>query len=336
MAVFRWGEWANAVMGIITEVKPGEDLLIVADTWTDIDIAEAVLVAGINADANVQLLVIPRRTRDDTSEVSAPTRDAILGSDVIVGLYDNSANITMTRVMEQAREKGARVAHASLRGIEDWAIEGLVDVDYPAMVEMARRICELWRETEVVRVTSDLGTEVSFQLGDRPCLLGDGRSVEPGQVSYFPGATPSIAPVEETMSGLIVVDGPISLGIGLVSEPVTLTVEQGVITSIEGGGDAAAYRSRLEAVDDPNAFNVAHFNVGINPRAQVLDSMEQSEMAAGAVTFGFGHQDPVFRGSAGPAQIHSDVVLRSPTVYVDGEVMCQNKEFNPELRLGGL
>ena len=39
MAVFRWGEWAEVVMRMLVEVKPGENLLIVADTWTDMEIA---------------------------------------------------------------------------------------------------------------------------------------------------------------------------------------------------------------------------------------------------------------------------------------------------------
>ena len=334
MAVVRWGEWAEAVMQIITEVKPGENLLIVADTWTDMEIAEAVLIAGINAKANAQLLVIPRRTRADAREVSASTVGALVGADVIVGLCGSMSNIKMRLATEKARAKGARVAQSSLRGVEDWAIEGLVGIDYRGMIEVAKKICKLWKKTKVVRLTSAVGTDVSFRLEDRPCLLGDGRAIEPGSVGYFPGATPSIAPVEKTVNGTIVVDAATSLR--LVSEPVTLTLEDGVITSIEGGEDAVAYRSLLESVDDPKAFNVVHFNVGVNPRAEIQDRMHQNEQVVGAVTFGFGHQDPSFKGSAGAAKIHSDVVLRSPTIYLDGVVLCENNKFNPDLGLGGI
>jgi len=334
MAVFRWGEWAEAIMQIITEVKPGENLLIMADTWTDMEIAEAVLIAGINAKTNAQLLVIPRRTRADASEVNASTAGAIMGADVIVGLCGSMSNIKMRLATEKARAKGTRVAQASVRGVEDWAIEGLIGLDYRRMIEVAEKIGELYKKTEVVRLTSAVGTDVSFQVGDRPIVLGDGRAVEPGQVGYFPGATPGIAPIEETVNGTIVVDGATSLG--LVSAPVTLRVEKGVVTSIEGGEDANAYRSLLESVDDPKAFNVVHFNVGVNPRAQMQDRMHQNEQVVGAVTFGFGHQDPSFQGSAGAAKIHSDVVLRSPTIYLDDVVMCENNQLNPDLGLGGI
>lgn len=56
----------------------------------------------------------------------------------------------------------------------------------------------------------------------------------------------------------------------------------------------------------------------------------------GAVTFGFGHQDPSYRGTVGVAKVHLDVVLASPTIALDGVVMCQNNRLNPDLGLGGL
>jgi hypothetical protein len=46
MAVFRWGEFDGAVMQILTEVKPDENLLILADIWTNMEAAEAVLSPG--------------------------------------------------------------------------------------------------------------------------------------------------------------------------------------------------------------------------------------------------------------------------------------------------
>jgi len=41
-------------MRMMLDVKPGENLLIMADTWTNMEIAEACLIAGINAKASAQ------------------------------------------------------------------------------------------------------------------------------------------------------------------------------------------------------------------------------------------------------------------------------------------
>jgi 2,5-dihydroxypyridine 5,6-dioxygenase len=334
MGILRWGDWGEAVVRMLVEVKPGENLLILADTWTYMDAAEACLIAGINAKANAQLLVLPRMLDTDTREFKSAA-GAIMGADAIVALGGMS-NLNVRDVSFKAREKGTRIASCHVRSAGDWAIVGVLDADYPRMVKVAEKICELWEKTQVCKLTSAVGTDVSFQLRGRPCDLGDGRAVGPGEIDYFPGVTPSIAPVEKTVNGTIVVDGSISDPDRMVSAPVTLRLEKGVITAIEGGADADALRSRLESPGEPEAFHMAHFNIGINPAAKLGSSMGQDEMVVGVVTFGFGHQDPDFQGTVGPCTIHTDVTLRSPTVYLDGVVMCENNKLNPDLGLGGL
>jgi len=329
MAVYRWGEWAEAVMRMIVEVKPGENLLILADTWTDMEIAEACLIAGINAKAKAQMLVIPRMSHTDTSELSGPTVAAIASADLVVGVCETMfVEKASTR---QACANGTRIVSAMPRGQEDFIIEGLLDVDYARMIEVAKKVCELWEKTEVCHVTSSLGTDISFRLKGRPALVGDGMATEPGQVGFIPGVSAGIAPVEETINGTIVIDGCIEPGSRLVSAPITCRLEKGVITAIEGAADAAAWRSALESVDDPKAFHLCHFTLGLNPRARASGSMHQCEHVMGAVTLGFGDQAPEFKGTVGAAKIHADVVLMSPTVTLDGVLMLEDNELNPDL-----
>jgi 2,5-dihydroxypyridine 5,6-dioxygenase len=325
MAVQRWDEWAEAVMGMMVEVKPGENLLIMADTRTNMEIANACLVAGINAKANAQLLVVPSRLETDKREPNPVTAGAIMGADVIVGIdtgFDRSV------AMREAAKKGTRFTMCAPREEgEDWVIEGTLDVDFPRMIEIGEKICDLWQKTETCRVTSELGTDISFRLKGRPCDAGYGWAIDPGVVDgHFPGGTPSIAPIEETINGTIVVDGLIT-GCGQVSEPVTARLEKGVITSIEGGKDANSWRSLLESTGEPKAFHLCHFNVGINPRAEA-----PSDKAVGIVNFGFGHQDALYEGTVGQdVKMHTDITLRWATIYVDGVVMCENEQLYPDL-----
>jgi leucyl aminopeptidase (aminopeptidase T) len=329
MTVSRWGEWAQVVMQMLVEVKPGENLLILADTWTDMDIAEACLIAGINAKANAQLLVIPRMAPSDRRGFNPSTAGAIMGADVIVGVCETE--FIRRAATREARDKGARSTSTRPRGNEDWVFGGLLEIDYLAMIKLGEKICDLWEKTELCRVTSALGTDISFRLKGRPADPCDGRAIRPGQLGYFPGGTVSIAPVEETINGTIVVDGTIS-GSGQVSAPVTARLEKGVITAIEGGAEADAWRSLLESTGEPKAFHLCHYNVGINPRAEI-----PAEHAWGIVDFGFGHQDAWYQGTVGQdVKMHTDVTLYSATISLDGVVMCENREFNPDLGLGGL
>lgn len=328
MTKFQWGEWAEVVLRDLLDVKPGEELLILVDTWTDLVIAEACLQAGINTEASTQLLVIPRRDPSDQRELSRSTAGAIQGADAVLGLCETSFNRKATTL--KALDKGTRVTCTVPRGDEAWVLEGVLDVDFPKMLKLGERIGALWRQTELCRVTSELGTDISFSLKGRPCDIGEGQAIRPGEIDHFPGGTPSVAPIEETINGTIVVDSCTTLA--PVSEPFTCHLENGVITSIEGGADADAWRTFLESTGEAKAFHLCHFNVGINPRARVGRSLGQDEMVVGVVTFGFGHQDEVYQGTIGQdVKRHSDVTLRSPTIYVDGVVMCENNKFNPDL-----
>jgi leucyl aminopeptidase (aminopeptidase T) len=318
----------------MAQARAGESLLVLADTWTDRVIADACLIAGINAKTNAQLLVIPRMSHTDTREFNSSTAGAIEGADVIVAVCETM--FIEKAATRRAREAGTRIVSVMPRGMEDFAIEGILDVDYPLMIEIGKKIAHLWERTEVCRVTSPLGTDLSFRLKGRPADMGDGTATRPGQVGFFPGVDASIAPVEETINGTIVIDGCIDPGSRVVSEPITCRLEKGVITAIEGGADANAWRSSLESVDDPMAFHLCHFTIGLNPRAKVSDNMHECEHILGAITFGFGDQDPGFQGTVGEAKIHADAVLLSPTVILDGVIMLENNELNPELGLGGL
>jgi len=54
-----------------------------------------------------------------------------------------SANLRVNNASFKARENGARIALCDVRRAGDWAVVGILDVDYPLMVRVAERMCEL-------------------------------------------------------------------------------------------------------------------------------------------------------------------------------------------------
>jgi 2,5-dihydroxypyridine 5,6-dioxygenase len=333
MARHRWDEFGEIAVRRMGQIKLGENLLILADTKTDILVAEACRKAGIDAGADTKLLVIPWMASTDTRELNEETISAISGADVVIGLCETM--FVEKGSTETARQKGTRIAATTVAGMEDFAIEGIVDVDYEKMIEIAKRGCELWENTEVCRVTSDLGTDIHFLMKGRPALIGDGMATEPGEADFFPGVSIANAPVEETISGIIVIDGNIPPG-RLVEAPVFCRLEKGVIVDISGGADADDLEQQFEESGDPIAKHLCHFTLGLNPRAKTTGHVHQDEHVLGAVTFGFGSQDPDFKGTVPPCKVHCDVVLKSPTILLDDIVMCENNRLNPDLGLGGL
>jgi leucyl aminopeptidase (aminopeptidase T) len=131
-----------------------------------------------------------------------------------------------------------------------------------------------------------------------------------------------IAPVEDTINGTIVIDGAVSPG-GLVSTPITCRLEKGVITAIEGGPEASKMLRWMEArhdeTNDETIYHNVHFSFGLNPKAGISTHMIECERLLGSVDFGFG------------SQYHTDVVVVSPTIYLDGKVMCERNKLSQEL-----
>src|SRR4030095_1751124 len=114
----------------------------------------------------------------------------------------------------------------------------------------------------------------------------------------FPGAQVSIAAVEETINGIIVIDASDSVQ-GMVHTPYSFIMKNGVITTVEGGQEADAMRNWLASRKDPTIDKVCHFSIGWNPQAGISGNMIEDERKLAAVDFGFGYQDPKFGGTIG-------------------------------------
>jgi len=232
--------------------------------------------------------------------------------------------------MIEARSKGTRLLSTVVEGIEDYVVRALLHVDIEAMNRNAGRIAKLWEETKHCRVTSPQGTDVTFDLSPRPSIIGDGALSEDGEVDFFPGTQVSIAPVEETINGTIVIDASDSVQ-GVVNTPYSFTMEKGVITSVDGAKEADVMRNWLATRNDDTIYKLCHFSIGLNPQAGISGNMIEDERMLAAVDFGFGYQDPKFQGTVGLSPYHMDIMLATPTIYLDGKEMSGGGQLNHEL-----
>jgi leucyl aminopeptidase (aminopeptidase T) len=324
-----WEAFAEVTVRRLVRPKPGDPFLIITNTAGDISLAEACLAAGLRAGADTQLIVKPRPARGAASKLGPILSDAIRASKFILELC-NEGVIVRDPATVEARSKGTRVLVTGVKGIEDYVVRALLDVDYEAMIRNAELVAKLWDQTEHCRVTSPQGTDVSFDLMPRKSIIGDGALTEDGEVDFFPGAQVSIAPVEETINGNIVIDASDSVQ-GVVHTPYSFTMKNGVITAIEGGKEADVMRNWLESRNDEKIYRLCHFSVGLNPQAGISGDMVEDERMLAAVDFGFGYQDPAFGGTVGLSPYHEDIMLATPTIYLDGKEMSGGGKLNPEM-----
>ena len=324
---YYWEEFAEATVNQLVRPKPGETFLIITDTENDMNLAQACLAAGNRIGADTQLLVKPRLRTGRATSIGPIISEAISVSNVVL---EFCGGIVRAPAMIEARSRGTRLLSTYMKGIESYAIRAVLDIDYDAMIRDAARVAKLWDETEICRVTSPHGTDVTFQLKPRKSLVGDGALSEDGEVDFFPGAQVSIAPVEESINGVIVCDCSDSNN-GLVYTPYALTMENGVITAIEGGIEADITRAILKSRNDEKVYQLCHFSLGLNPKARIIGQALEDERVMAAVDFGFGYQDPDFGGTVGLSPYHWDIMMRAPTVYVDGKEMSGGGQLNHEM-----
>ena len=329
MSIIKWSKFAEKTIKELARVKEGENLLILADINTNMDIAEACLAAGFEKTSNAQLLIIRKILDNEKGGLNPVIHNAVVNSDIVIGLFKGSKFFS-TNTRKEAVKRGTRIISTQPGGIEEYIIQAVVEVDFQKMRKNAELMADLWEKSKNCHITSSIGTDVSFNLQERPIHIGDGAAKEPGEVQFFPGVQVLVAPIEETINGKIVVDGVIVPG-GLVSSPVTIKIERGVIVNIEGKADANSWKSWLNSLNDPTIYYLSHFNVGLNPKAKMNNNETESERAIGAVTFGFGHQPEFLKGNITTGKYHTEVVLASPTIYIDDKVVSKNNKLNEEL-----
>ncbi len=133
------------------------------------------------------------------------------------------------------------------------------------------------------------------------------------------------APLEDSVEGLVVVDG-VAYG-GPVARRFSLRIEGGRIVNL-ADLDRTDPQQRMAYDDltrDPNASRVAELGIGINPGARVDADIMEAEQARGTCHVGFGRN--VAYGGATESAFHGDFSLLIPTIVVDGRMLCREGEY---------
>lgn len=311
-----WSEFAEAVVRKAVQPKKGDAFLILADTATNPALAQACLLAGLQAGADTQLLIYKRMAWMEPVDFGPIISDAIRASRLIFTLH---TNIMGSEAAREALAKGTRILCTQPWGIEDFLFRGFLDVDYEAMVRNGELVAKLWDETKECHVVSEAGTDLRLQMAPGKAFVGAGLLTRDRQVANLPGVKVNTHPIKETINGKIVVDASDNVQ-GVLQKPYTMEIEKGIVKAIEGGLEANRMRNFMETRHDESVYHVVHFTVGLNPKAGIRGNMIEDECLLGSVDLGLGRNP-----------YHMDVVLGSPTVYLDGKVMFERNKLNYEL-----
>jgi len=314
MSHTMFAELGIKIIKTLANTREGEKVLILGDTASNSAMLEAFFIAAIQAQCDAGLLIYKERPHINF-EPPAHIAEAIKGADVLVDISTNY--IIHTKAYNEARLSGTRILMTIPQGIDEYIRRGIIGIDYEEMIRQGNLIAELFESSKVCKITSEQGTDLVMEMGNRPAIHRDGMVVKPGEIDYFPGSQVSFAPVEETLNGRAVINGTISPPIGRLTEAVEITFEKGRIVEFKGQSEAIRWKNWLESQEDPNMFCIAHVSIGLNPEAQLRGFIIEDERIQGCLTLGIGSQMPDFKGTTGAAKTHSDAVSLRPTVMLD-------------------
>jgi leucyl aminopeptidase (aminopeptidase T) len=313
---------ASIVVETCAGIEAGEDVLVVSD-WEVADVAERVAAAARERNANVSMTLMDPREYDG-NEPDETVAAAMMESDVIIMPVHRS--ITHSEATARTKENGARVISMVKFTPEQLKTGGLY-ADYEGMRPHCEEMAQKFSETSEARVTSPQGTDVTVGLEDRDGNAHPGIAHESGEFTALVHIEANISPVEGTTDGTVVFDGAIpNLDIGVLEEPVEMEIENGAVTSVEGGW-AADKISRVWAEhDDPAVYNIAQLAVGMNPECEEFNGWFSNDHGRyGNVHFGIGTSSNL--GGTTRAPVHFDAMMAEPTLELDGEVVVEDGEF---------
>ena len=313
---------ARKLVSVSADVQPGESVLIVADGPLQ-SIAEVLAAAVVEKGAEPVIAVIRQRGVDAT-EPPAAVAAAMKSSDVIFSAV--SISITHTQAVKDALAAGAR-AIALTAFTEDMLVSGGIDADFVQVREDCRTVGDRLSGAKIARITSAAGTDLTFSVEMRRVNVMPGI-VGRGELSPVPNAEVNVSPVEGTANGTLVVDASIPyLGIGLLKQPIRFTVRDGMITDIEGGDpeQVEKLRSAWQEQADPNVYNIAEMGIGMNPMCRFKGLMLEDEGVLGSIHIGTGTN--ITLGGTVKARSHYDLIMKAPTLILDGEVLIQDGQI---------
>jgi len=315
-------EGANIVAERIANVRPGEHVLIVGD-WRSGAVTDR-LAAGIHTAGAEPAVILMQPREDEGNEPPATVAAAMKEADVVVSVPDRA--IGHSAAAKRALESGTRFVAMGTLSLEKLCSDGL-RADFEALGPNVEAMAERFTAAETARLTSENGTDLTLNLAGRP---GNGLSCtvsEPGEFTVAYCAEANVTPVPEGTDGRVVFDGSIpSLGIGLLDEDVVVDVEDGQVTSIEGGEGARKVERVWDRYDDPAVRQAAELAVGMNPNLSgITGEFINDRGVDGVVHVGFGTSSNL--GGENRTPLHFDCTIRWSTLELDGETVLEDRTF---------
>ena len=333
---YELGKAAKILCEDLFKLKQGEIFIITADTECEKRVVDATATAAFACDAKPMVIYTASplgigKDADTLLPLESLTA-ALLKADAWVEF--NNKELFCTTAYEIAMKDNKKLRYLSLSGMNvDMMVRDIGRIDYFNLEQFLKLITQKTLSTKHMRITTPGGTDIEFDNEpSHNILMYPGYADTPG--SYLMAGTIIWSPNFDSVNGTIVFDGSIVPPIvGILKEPVRLTIKKGEIVRINGGKEAIDYNNWLKSFDHPQILKLAHVSYGFNPGARLTGNLLEDAKVWGATEWGFGNVRDTFvsGGIYGPS--HSDGICLNSSVWLDGiQIMDKGQIIHPELK----
>ncbi|SMC32377.1 aminopeptidase [Sporomusa malonica] len=205
----------------------------------------------------------------------------------------------------------------------DWRDDYLQDdfwgiTDYNILAQQLEIIKRELSKVDSFHITSELGTDITFSVRGRSWIIANGFCRNDG-LAQMPDGEIYTCPVEDTFTGVIVIDGTVSRS-WLPREPQRLEFKCGKLV------DCSPQFAEYIKPHGPDIYLIGEFALGLNPdHRQVVRNISVDEKAAGTVHFALGDS---YNLGKNKCICHVDMVVRNPRIETTPYVKLPYFESN--------
>ena len=316
---------AKMVVKTCMDIRRGENVLVVCDPSTS-EIGQALHEAASKISDRTLLIIMPKG-RHHGEEPPRPVANLMRQQQVVMA--PTKFSLTHTKARIQASKDGARIATMPGMTIKLFT-EGGMAADFSKIRDLISELGGMLRRKREVLITSESGTDVSFEVDWKKWNKEDsGICNRPQMVTNLPAGKVFTNPKSGTMNGTIVVDG--SCDADILTEPLTLTIEEGIVVDVKGGSAAANIRQsfgevakKLRTREQDLLWTVAEAGFGVNPNARLLGNLLEDEKVLGTFYFSIGDSASLPSPATGKRVTG---VLKAPTMKIGSEILIDNGRF---------
>ncbi|WP_045835384.1 leucyl aminopeptidase [Hyphomicrobium sp. 99] len=318
----------NAICKIqleLSAVREGQKVVILSQGEERLDYADAFLAAArdLGASAYHMRLPAPQPTSGSwevgVSQLAQLPEavEALKKADMVVDLIF----LLFSKEQMAIQAAGARV----LTAVEPAPLLARL-IPTRELRERVEVGAELLSKAKTMRITNKHGTDVVYKIGMYPTMSEYGYTDTPGRWDHWPAAFVFTGGADDGVDGKIVLaPGDILLPFNTyVREPVTYTIEKGMIQDIRGGLDAELIKSYMATFDDPRGFGMSHVGWGLDERAKWHGLTQfpggmgmELRSFFGNVMFSTGPNNEL--GGPNDTACHLDIPMRDCSLFLDDE-----------------